>query len=706
MKRKKIMQTEPNKTRKPGKVITAQIVGDILVLNFWEDKKLKARYCMNTESKEYETYFQEENTWEQRRIEDTWEKYFYNQVYDLKESTAIDSEKDKKKIREALKLGERDDVFYGISMLQWERNSEIREKAKDNKIRRIKELMDKVPELPKDFKEWIFKTAAGMDFAFKDKEKEIWSCSACGSKFSEAKLKRERKKKTVHNEWFACPYCKTKIQAKTKTNKVERITNAMVLQDMDKDRSVARHIDVDIYWDKEGRQIDIQESIRIVLLRNDKKYACKIYYAQSVWRHGGWGIEWGERNPNNRRHNKEYLYPAGVREALDGTVYEAWSGIFMQLAAAGQKLWYNNMMAGWGEKALPGVIEYLFKGRFYRLLEETTERIWPRNGEYYGALVIRGSETVEQIFQIKDRQKINRIRDCNGGEKILEWMQWSDCNGKKIPEETLHWLTEENIKRDDIRFIDDRMSVTQIMNYVKKQQEAGYKGKTVKGVLDQWNDYLNMCTREKKDTEDEMVYRPRELKRRHDEIVEEINKRRILEELKHNKKQREEEARKMREKFPGAEEVLKEIKEKYEYGNEEFFIMVPKKLMEIVTEGQALHHCVGNTDRYFERIMNRETYICFLRRTKEPETPFYTIEVEPGGTIRQHRSYLDEEPNIEEIRGFLREWQKEIKKRLNSRDKKYAEISKRKREENIEELKRNNNLRVLNGLKEDFMEAI
>ncbi|MFR6220322.1 MAG: hypothetical protein ACLUKO_26930 [Enterocloster bolteae] len=40
--------------------------------------------------------------------------------------------------------------------------------------------------------------------------------------------------------------------------------------------------------------------------------------------------------------------------------------------------------------------------------------------------------------------------------------------------------------------------------------------------------------------------------------------------------------------------------------------------------------------------MQRETYICFPGRLSR--IPYYTIEVEPGGTIRQHRSYLDEEP--------------------------------------------------------------
>ena len=120
----------------------------------------------------------------------------------------------------------------------------------------------------------------------------------------------------------------------------------------------------------------------------------------------------------------------------------------------------------------------------------------------------------------------------------------------------------------------------------------------------------------------------------------------------------------MREKYPQAEKNLEDIRARYEYENAEYIIIVPHDLVEIIEEGQALHHCAGATERYFDRIESRETYICFLRRVEQPGIPFYTIEVEPSGTIRQHRSYMDEEPGIE------------------------------------------NNTRVLKGLAEDFMENL
>ena len=67
--------------------------------------------------------------------------------------------------------------------------------------------------------------------------------------------------------------------------------------------------------------------------------------------------------------------------------------------------------------------------------------------------------------------------------------------------------------------------------------------------------------------------------------------------------------------------------------------------------------------------------------------------------------YMDVEPGIEQIRDFLKEWQRVLKKRLTKADKELAKISKEKRNANIEDLKAKNNTRVLQGLAEDFMDA-
>ena len=713
MKRSSVLKTEPVRPDQDGAVLTAQAVEEILILNYWKDRELIGRYCMNTITGEHEAYYIKTGIWRQTMLQTLCEydatHYWY---YDLDGNIPINSEADKKLIKEL--LPERFSAMEPLTRIKHKENdynSNQRESKESRRLERIRKLMDKIPPLPEDFNEWIVKTASGdRDYAFYDKDSERWSCTACGKGGNVGKFKRPDGKKARHNDHITCPYCGKTIQAKTRIHAIQLKTNAAVMQDIDRDRSVVRHLDIRITWEGRGHKVEKSEAVRVFPLRNNKKLACDIYYNQSD-RGVEWNYPWDNRgcfdikNPVNRRMNEEYLYPEGIEAALEGTCYEAWKRTFRQMAEAGKKLEYNRLMWAQSNKGLVNMVEYLFKGRFNRLLQETTRKVSCWTCEYYGPLYKDG-ETIEEVFNLSDRQIINRIRECDGGENAVRWMRWAEKTGKKIDQETLRWLTTENIEMANLSFVQAQMSPRQVMNYVKRQQAEGYAGRRARAVLEQWADYLDMCRQKKKDTTDEMVYRPRELKRRHNELVEEMRKERMLEQLKRDEKANEEMARKMAEKYPGAEKILEEIRDKYDYQNEEYMMIVPRSLVDIAIDGSALHHCTGWSERYYERIMQRETYICFLRRKAEPDIPYYTIEVEPGGTIRQHRSYLDEEPGVEEIRGFLREWQREIKNRLTKEDHRLASVSVIKRQKNIDELKEKKNTRVLKCLEEDFMEAI
>lgn len=109
------------------------------------------------------------------------------------------------------------------------------------------------------------------------------------------------------------------------------------------------------------------------------------------------------------------------------------------------------------------------------------------------------------------------------------------------------------------------MSAEQTVNYITRQQSESYKGKTVREILSQYADYISMCVRLHKNIDDEMIYRPRNLKQRHDEAVIAIERDRIIKDMNMNMEQREAEAENMRQKYPGCEEILREIKAKYEY---------------------------------------------------------------------------------------------------------------------------------------------
>lgn len=713
MKWKKLEAIPKKIQKKNGLRAKPQLWENILILDIYTDKVWEARYCIDTETGEH-GYRREGEGWKQGKLitciggnpMDSYIYYGSNYIdlHDLKFESKEEEEEASRALGGKWSRDWRDKVEYMEMGYDREKRWE-KESRKNNKRR---EMMGQIPELPEGIREWIYEKSATEEYAFFNKAKGTWGCTCCGAEVTDKKMKRLTDGgKVRHNDKVKCPKCGKTLVAKKRTKRMQKKEGLYLISELNEEASVIRYVDVFIEWMYGRRTVMLDEAIRIIAYKIGvnprRKYTVELFYDN------GYG-DFVKGNQQQKKAKKGYLYPGAFKSALENTAYEDGIRVLEQFAAAGKHLNYNSVLIGVGKfKNYEKILEYLHKGRFERLLEETVDQTnwW---GGYMGILnlnVWTPFVTLEMAFGIQDRQKINRIREENGGEGMVLWMRYSEECGKKVPKETLDYLLENEIIPEDIPMdIGDRMSPQKIQNYIEKQRAAGYQYLTPKEVLEQWADYLSMCKAQDKNMDDELVYRPRDLKLRHDQEVADQNQLRIVQEMSRNKKFREEEAKKMREKYPQAEEILRDIRERYEYANEEYTILVPKDLVEIIEEGQALHHCAGATERYFDRIESRETYICFLRRTETPKIPFYTIEVEPSGTIRQHRSYMDEEPGIELIRGFLKEWQKALKKRLTEEDKRLAKVSKVKREENIAELREKNNTRVLKGLAEDFMESV
>ena len=703
MKKRLIESLEVPKPSQRGWWTEVQLAENILILNVFFNKVLRARHCINIDTNEYAAL--KGVIWSVTKIERAYDldTYWYS-TDKIKERSKMSGENEKL-VCDTLKLKRnRPCIAVEISSLEEDYARDRREIVEFNRIRRVRAVMDKMPIVPDGIKEWIDQKALGKEnYCLKVplRKEDTRSCSACGQEFAQKLLQGPKRKNPGNNTMVTCPCCGEKIRYLTWKKSIDIWEHFCLIQPIDDEISVVRHFSALLQCQPGNKKgIGIDEDVRIVLQKRSRS-GCDIFYNQE-WPYMKDWVEEGtyneqyfdnKSNPKNKREYPGWLYDDGIEEALKGTQYESWSRLFVQFAGAGLKLDYNRLMRS-EDANYRDLIEMLYRGRFYKLLQEQSERISLWTGGYWGTLRL-SSRCIEDVFGISDRQKINRIRDHNGGSAMVEWMRWSEGHKQKLSDKFLAWTVKEGIRPDEMQWGKCRFSMEQAMNYIEKQRETQYKGFTIRGVINQYEDYMNMCQNLKKDTSDEMIYRPRELKRRHDEAVHELEER-----------QAEITADEYSRRYPGVEAVLAEIKEKYAYASEKYIIIVPNRCVDIVLEGRALHHCAGTSDRYFDRIEKRETYICFLRKTEKPDEPFYTIEVEPGGTIRQHRGYLDEEPGIEEIKPFLREWQKVIRKRMTEKDHEYAKISAIKREENIRELQEKNNTRVLQGLEEDFMEVV
>ena len=665
----KMIESVPPKERECGgssTTLTTQIIEDTMVLNIWKGQELFYRYCIR-ESGEYEVF---DGTWSRER--------FYNLIgcrwyYDSKKADSVkfDTNEDEKLAEKWL---EGRDVQYRTRYVLWGKIDSMErdwrwdyeERKEGRRKERIYDRMMQIPKAPEDLLAWTREKIGDPDFAFWDKERETWDLTCCG---------RSRKRiKAKHLEEITCPVCKKKITAQRRREKVERKERVLVM-DTSPIGGVMRYFLVEFLWIGKEKRAIATENVRILL---DNTYRNKPVY----WRRGSTFDNKSNYNQLRDYNYATWLYDRGAEAAVKDTRFEPVGKLLTPMN--GKKARFNDWMFLADRPDALTVLEYLIKGRYFRLVEEWYESRGFMNFQ---------KQDIEGVLRIKDRQKINRIRDKNGGALMLSWMQWADRCHKKIADNFLSWAESAKVYSDQGPWLFLKMSPEAAMNYIEKQRKA-YK-LSVRGTISQYEDYMGMCQKLDKDLGDEMIVKPRELKRRHDEAVKELEFR-----------QAELDAEKYSKRFPEAERALSEIRKNLEYKGQQYEIKVPERIVDIVVEGRCLHHCAGATDRYFDRIASHETYIVFLRKNEEPETPYYTVEVEPGGTIRQHRGMFDEEPDIEKVKPFLREWQREIKKRMRAKDKERAKISAIKREENIKDLKAKNNTRVLQGLMEDFMEAI
>lgn len=103
--------------------------------------------------------------------------------------------------------------------------------------------------------------------------------------------------------------------------------------------------------------------------------------------------------------------------------------------------------------------------------------------------------------------------------------------------------------------------------------------------------------------------------------------------------------------------------EKLEYEDDNFKLVVPKEIEEIVLEGQELEHCIKS---YIPRVLEKETVVLFVRLKDKESDPFYTVEYK-NGRVNQFYGYGNIGRNNErgklsdsyraDVKEFLNKWQ-------------------------------------------------
>lgn len=188
----------------------------------------------------------------------------------------------------------------------------------------------------------------------------------------------------------------------------------------------------------------------------------------------------------------------------------------------------------------------------------------------------------------------------------------------------------------------DRDTVREILKHTTLKKLDAYREKNRKEniAFDIYLDYIRMRLRAGYDISDKIILFPKDLRRRHDEMV-----------LEQEKEQNDKRKREVMEKYPQIAEKYKKLLKKYGGGDERFLIRPARNAAEIVEEGRILHHCVGG-DNYLSKHARGESTILFLREKEAPDMPFCTIEIR-GTTIQQWYEAYDKQPDKDILQPLL-----------------------------------------------------
>jgi hypothetical protein len=559
-------------------------------------------------------------------------------------------------------------------------------RAENAQKRRIEKITDHVIRIlisPEGIDlNWINNTVfGGKHYAFldpsvgrkKDKVRRFY-CSACGGTV-DAPWK--------HNKTETCPQCGATLKvAKTQTYRESYARVSYFYRDFDiKGRLALVMVTANVkkVWRNGSEDVTWSTPQRVLTSPLDYawgKWATEtfLYYKQ----YNGWS----DRNSEYFQPAAGYIYLPDP-DVLKDTYFEDMLRPTVAIAERGWRINYDHLLNKSGD-IVANVFEMLARGGYQKLTGELVR------GYYYEEDRPNWKgKNADEVLGINGQARA-RLRKLDGGTRMIRWLKTAEKCGYKLTDDELVWLSRSLDVSDVSKIMTHkhlpRMGITSIINYLRKQVGKGgiprdYYRSTGKAAVALWLDYLDMAASMKLDLSRDSVYKPANLRDRHDDLVAVVS------------------AGKTESKYPKVAPVCAKIKEKYEWRGEKYSVLVPSGAVDIMREGRRLNHCIVREDenRYLERIEREETYIMFLRKNSDVDAPWYTMEVEPGGNVIQLRTYGDDDGkhkyhDRDEAKAALHIWRREIAKRLGQ-----GEITKAKKSREMllkywDDLQKNGNI--------------
>lgn len=480
-----------------------------------------------------------------------------------------------------------------MAAVQYWENSEKNRTELD----KIDSEMRLVPELPKDFGDWILSDGLPQ-YIFYDAGRNVKEgyCTACKHTVQISKPK--------YNQETVCPHCGRKATYKSR-KKAGHMTDWGHVGIIQKTAEgfVYRYFSVNVKYENgirtEGGSWEYIRKMYDHDFHEGNEFEFYEYKSTDIVR---WCYKdykcWNEKV-------KEYrviLYWRNLKKILKGTCMEY----------AALDLFARQRIRFYPEHYISKYhhqkgIEQLVKCGFYKIVDSVVSRF---SSTTY--MDTRKTSTRKILDLRKEYYRLLAGTDPTKSEHEIAW-EFQEV-GVLPRRENISYLAEYGSGRNFAIYI-RHTTEHKMMRYMKENLHSS------KDLIRDYHDYLQMAAGLGYNMDDEWILFPKNLKERHDQYVEERREK----DLQIQKAEDDEKI----ELFKAI--VIQRKWKELEMEKENLLIRLPSEPSEIRTEGHNLHHCVST---YIDRMIGGKTCILFIRQKEEPDQSFYTMEVRDGKVIQ------------------------------------------------------------------------
>ena len=568
----------------------------------------------------------------------TWRTASFDRLerntYNFSSQCAFYSNLDEKRVQHYFKADTDTDGFQAFISAQDAILEHRRQKRQLTKEKAIVARMVGIQTLPRGLKSWIKSLMPAYFFYdYKRGDKNTSGiCSACGHEITLSDIKQGGK--------AICPHCKHELIAKPRSRRgaymYDRETFE-VIQNMGDGRLIVRIIKAYYSYTADVPKIEIYENARQFIWQNADGDICTEHYYYS--RNSGILTNWktGIR-PMYMMYQYHFdgdtcghLYIKNLSEAFFGTPWQycTIADFYQHFRERMQALPYLTAHLEYPR------LEHLSKTGFYSIVSDLAYHSDSQNLD----------ETQNRTHKILGvaAEDVPFLRDMDADLSILKTFR--EYVGIKDRQRLLVWQMEHDVKYNILPIL-KYITVHKLIRYTERQfrclcQRKDKYGKIryqkMQDILTEYKDYLETCHDLNYDLKNSFVLYPQDLEKSHDRVQKRFK-------IKENEQ--------LLQDFKNA---VQDVGRRMAFEAGGMKIVVPATPGDLITEGNALHHCVS---KYANSVAKKECMILFVRKCCEIDKPYYTVEIR-GKEVIQVRG-VGNCAATSEVQGFIDAFKQQV----------------------------------------------